>query len=166
VYLNGYYNKPIIYINENFTLENTKIPIRRLLVIYGKNKRDTIYLYPSFVLKYCPFTLNDIEWVYTHCISKNIEPFTELKDPDKLLESSIPYENWAFRIIKILKDKNFQEIWAKHFYETFYTIINTEKTNDFLLNCLSMIRDFLSKLNININGPVLLSFANYQLPFR
>lgn len=171
VYSNGYYYKPIIYINESLALENITIPIKRLLVIYGNNKRDTIYMYPSFVVKYCPFPLNDIQWVFDQCISKGVEPFDKLKDPDKILESSIPYENWIQRLNKTLENNHFQEKFAKYFYDTFYTLINIKTSKAFFENCLSMIKEFVEKLNLNIVeqniiNSNLLSYANYQLPFR
>jgi hypothetical protein len=171
VYSNGYYYKPIIYINENLTLETTTIPIKRLLVLYGNNKRETIYIYPSFTAKYCPYPLNDIQWVFDHCISKGIEPFDKLKDPDNILESSIPYENWVIRLDKTLENNHFQERFAKYFYDTFYTLINIKISNNSFENCLSIIKEFVKKLNLstveqNVINSNLLSYANYQLPFR
>lgn len=164
LYFNGYRYKPIIYIDENLSLKNTEIPIRRLLLILGNNQRKTIYLYPSFVIKYCPFPLRDIERVYVEFILKDIEPFDKLNDPDGLLESSLPYKVWVTRLKKILTVNKFQHNFSKLFYETFYTLVSIEKDNDFFSQCLSMIRQFVNALNLRKLD--LLSFANFQLPFR
>ena len=166
MYLNGYYYKPIIYIDENLNLKKSTISIRRILIIYGNNKRETVYIYPSFAVKYCPFPLKDIQYIYTQCISKNIEPFDKIDDLDKIIESSASYENWIYRIEKTLQKMKFQEKWAKHFFEFFYKLIDTKSTNSYLNDSLLMIQAFVNELNLKIPFLNFLSYANYQLPFQ
>lgn len=170
LYLNGYYPKPIIYINADNCLETTEIPIRRLLWIKGDNERVHIYVSPSFILKYCPFPLDDIERVHVEFLSWGIEPFNVLKDPLGLLDSSIPYETWAARLASILKKNDFQAQWSKLYYDTFYALPDVKSSPDFLSQCLDMVRTFLKKLNTRKSTGLqeynLLSYGNFQLPFR
>lgn len=167
LYYNGYWYKSTIYIDKNNSLKKVKIPIRRLLWIMQYGERKHIYVYPSFVIKYCPFPLNDLEKVYVEFLSRDIEPFKTLKDPECLLDSSIPYENWTNNLGHLLKEKDFQANWARLFCETFHTSPSVDKDSDFLSQCLGLISDFIKKLfkgsTLKYN---LLSYANFQMPFR
>jgi|WetSurMetagenome_2_1015567.scaffolds.fasta_scaffold487868_1 hypothetical protein len=66
----------------------------------------------------------------------------------------------------MLETNKFQEKWANFFYKSFYTLIDIEATKIYFTDCLSMIKEFVKKLNIEISFLNLLSYANYQLPFR
>jgi hypothetical protein len=170
LYQNGYRYKPIKYIDSENCLKIIEVPIKRLLWIIGNNKREHIYVYPSFILKFCPFPINDLERVHTEFLSQNIEPFNVLEDNSGLLDSSIPYESWTKRLESLLRVKDFQAQWSKLYYESFFSLLNVSTNMDFLSQCLDMVRLFLEKLNkkasLKIEKYRLLSYANFQLPFR
>ena len=167
LYYNGYRNKSMIFINADNCLELIDIPVRRLLWIKEYGEKEHIYVYPSFILKYCPFPMNDVERVYVEFLSENIEPFNVLNDPDELLDTSLPYEIWAKRIGSILNENDFPAKWSQLFYDTFYSLHEVQTNKGFFIQCLDMIKAFVDKLSIkHYREHHLLSFANFQLPFQ
>src|SRR5690554_3621658 len=156
LYYNGYWDKPMIYIDQYKRLETIDIPIRRLLLIKESGEKVHIYVKPFFVLKYAPFPLNDLERIYVECISHDIEPFEIIDDPKQLLESSLPYETWINRLDSNLQENKFQARWARLFYNTFHTLPQVDSQNSFLSQCLDLIADFVNRLGIK-------SHTNYDL---
>jgi len=139
--------------------------------IKGSVVHSHIYLYPSFILKYCPFSLETLEYVWNNCISPCIEPFEIIDDPKELLESSIPLEYHTKKVFNIIKSPAYSSSWNKLYYNTFQTLPDDELPTDILLNISSeymygFIKLFADKMNFSLSKYDYLSFANFQIAFK
>ena len=99
VYAYGYRKKTIIYIWNN-TVYQTVVLIKRLVWIGADGHRQYIYLYPSFAMKRCPFSLDTIEQLYIENVSNGADALDDIEDPYNLLESSDRLMSWIMRLTK------------------------------------------------------------------
>lgn len=86
VWFYGYRKKTITYLS-NHTFYKTVLLIRRLVWVSTDNGRQYIYLYPSFAMKRCPFSLDTIEQLYMENVSLGADALHGTDDPGNILES-------------------------------------------------------------------------------
>ncbi|MHB9141584.1 MAG: hypothetical protein ACYC25_06910 [Paludibacter sp.] len=172
LWFNGFDYKPIIFINDDGCLEKIEIPIQRMVWIKGLVECVHICLYPSFIIKRCPFPTSTLEYIWENCVIPGIEPFDLIKDPNSLLDSSIPLEYYTKKIFILLGTPKYMTKWNYLYYKTFHTLpLITEKE---LLepNVLPskyaylLIRLFVKGIKMNISEHEYLSFANFQIPLK
>lgn len=172
LWFNGFDYKPITFINDNRCLEKVEIPIQRMVWIKGLAERVHIYLYPSFVIKRCPFPTSTLEYVWENCIIPKIEPFDVIKDPDNLLDSSIPLEYYSKKIFNLIGRSSYIAQWNNLYYRTFHSLPHiTEK--EFLKPDVlpakyvyHLIQLFTKGISLNISKYEYLSFANFQISLK
>ena len=100
----------------------TEIPIQRMVWIKGLDERVHIYLYPSFVIKRCPFPTSTLEYIWENCIIPKIEPFDRIKDPNNLLDSSLPLEYYTKKIFNLIGSPNYIAQWNNLYYKTLQSL--------------------------------------------
>ena len=172
LWFNGFDYKPVIYLNDYGCLEKNEIPIQRMVWIKGLAERVHIYLYPSFIIKRCPFPTSTLEYIWENCRAPVTEPFDLIKDPDNLLDSSLPLEYYTRKIFNHIGDPGYLIKWNNLYSKTFNSLsLITEKE---LLepNVLPskyacfLIKLFAKGIHLNITEHDYLSFANFQIPFK
>lgn len=172
LWFNGFDYKPVIFLNDDGCLEKTEIPIQRMVWIKGLGERIHVYLYPSFIIKRRPFPTSTIEYVWENCMIPGIEPFDLIKDPDNLLDSSLPFEHHTKKIFKRIGDPGYLTAWNHLYYKTFHSLpLTTEKElSDPHVSpskyAYLLIQLFVKGIQFNISEHEYLSFANFQIPFK
>jgi hypothetical protein len=171
LWFNGFDYKPIIFLNDNGCLEKVKIPIQRMVWIKGLDKHVHIYLYPSFIIKRCPFPTSTLEYIWEKCIIPVIEPFDLIKDPDNLIESSLPLEYHTRKIFKCIGEPGYLTAWNHLYCKTFSSLSLAEKElpePNVLPSQYAylLIQQFVKGIHMNISKHEYLSFANFQIPFK
>jgi hypothetical protein len=172
LWFNGFDYKTIIYINDDGCLDKAEIPIQRMLWIKGLTERVHIYLYPSFTIKRCPFPTSTLEYIWENCIIPKLDPFDVIKDPDNLLDSSIPLEYYSKKIFKIIGSPSYMAQWNNLHYKTFHCVPQITK-KEFLEPTVlpstyiyHLIQLFVHGVGFSISKYEYLSFANFQIPLK
>jgi hypothetical protein len=172
LWFNGFDYKPIIFINDYRCLEKTEIPIQRMVWIKGLDERVHIYLYPSFVIKRCPFPTSTLEYIWENCIIPKIEPFDRIKDPNNLLDSSLPLEYYTKKIFNLIGSPNYIAQWNNLYYKTLQSLPYITDREFLKPNVLPpkyayhLIQLFVKGINFSISEYEYISFANYQIPLK
>ena len=172
LWFNGFDYKTIIFINDDGCLEKAVIPIQRMVWIKGPNERIHIYLYPSFVIKRCPFPTPTLEYIWESCVIPKIEPFDLIKDSNNLLDSSIPLEYYSKKIFNLIGSSGYMTRWSNLYYTTFHSLPHiTEK--EFLepdvmpsRYAYHLIQLFVKGISLSIPEYEYISFANFQIPLK
>lgn len=172
LWFNGFDYKTIIFINNDNCLEATKIPIQRMVWIKSPAERIHIYLHPSFVIKHCPFPTSTIEYIWQNCIIPGLEPFDIIKDPNNLLDSSIPLEYYSKKIFNLIGSSSYLARWSNLYYRTFNSLPNIIE-KEFLEPDISpskyiyhLIKLFVKGIGLGLFEYEYISFANFQIPFK
>jgi hypothetical protein len=172
LWFNGFDYKKIIYINDDLCLEKAEIPIQRMVWIKGSAERVHIYLYPSFTIKRCPFATSTLEYIWENCIIPKIEPFDVIKDPDNLLESSLPLEYYAKKIFNRIGSSNYIIQWNHLYNKTFQSLLNITEKGFLEPNvhpskyAYYLIQMFVKGIGLKVSEFEYLSFANFQISLK
>jgi hypothetical protein len=128
----GYRKKTIIYVWNN-TVYQTVVLIKRLVWVSPDNHRQYIYLYPSFAMKRCPFSLDTIEQLYIENVSNGADALDGIEDPYNLLESSDRLMNWIIRLTKRTEDAELLENVCSSYLKILQVMPKIDKSlNDYL----------------------------------
>jgi len=172
LWFNGFDYKPIIYINNNRYLEKAEVPIQRMVWINDSDEHVHIYLYPSFIIKHCPFPTSTLEYFWENCIIPGIEPFDLIKDPDNLLDSSFTLEYYSNKIFNFLGTSKYMTKWNRLYNKTFHSLSPVSEKELLEPNvapskyAYRLIQLFVEGIHLNVSGHEYLSFANFQIPFK
>ncbi len=172
LWFNGFDYKPIIFIDDDGCLDETKIPIQRMVWIKSSGKRVHIYLRPSFIIKRCPFATSALEYVWEACIIPEIEPFDLIEDPDNLLDSSLTLEHHARKMFAQIGDPGYLTAWNHLWNKTFHSLVPINEEDLLKPNVLpskyayQIIKLFTKGIKLNVLEHEYLSFANFQIPLK
>jgi len=172
LWFNGFDYKTIIFINDNGCLEKTEIPIQRMVWIKGSVELVHIYLYPSFIIKRCPFPTSTLEYIWENCIIPRIEPFELIKDPNNLLDSSIPLEYYTNKMFNLIGSPSYIAKWSYLYFKTLYSQPQITEKEFLEPNVLPskyvyhLIQLFAKGVLFDVSQYQYLSFANFQIPFK
>jgi len=172
LWFNGFDKKEIKYINDDLVLTPYTVPIQRMVWVKKCGTRVHIYLWPSFVIKYCPFPTCTIEYILETSIESGTDPFDYFDDPCCLLESSLPIERHARRIFNILGTSKFMITWSRLHQKILSRLppvtggapagkgLASAKTTWLIIKSLAE--------GIGLKSPKYgyLSFANFQIPLK
>lgn len=141
--------------------------IRRYALMYGANQREYIYLYPSCVVKYCPFLLDMVEEIYTKNIRTGKDPIEGLEDPKNLLESSEPLQRWVNRFeIRIDNSECIAHLAAQYtglfsrLPETMQSFVKPSVLGEWL----HLLCQFTQQLGVTLRAWEAFSYGNYIYP--
>jgi|SRR6056297_813240 len=166
LWFNGFDYKPIIFINNNKCLNKINVPIQRMIWKKKKLTHKHIYLYPSFVMKYCPFSLETIEYIWNNCTLTSTEPFDIIDDPKNLLETSILLEHHTKKVFNIINTSDYSGAWNNLYYNTFQALPVRLPNISFSNYMYKFIKLFADKINLKLSKYNYLSFANFQIAFK
>lgn len=166
IYAYGFRKKPVSILIDN-VFEKCDILIRRFLWLKGGNQREYINIYPSCVIKYCPFILDSLEYIEVNNISQGKDPLDGIEDPENILESSEPILRWIKKIAKKIELTDTIAHLASHYTKLFGTLPETfqlSSRQSLLQECLHMLHQFIRKMGITLTQYQSLSYGNYTYP--
>lgn len=172
LWFNGFYYKPIIYINARLCFDVYVVPIQRMIWIKeGYGERVHIYLRPSFVLMHCPFSICTLEFIWNAGIPDELELFEVVEDPEELLYALDGYyKKFTEKIDKTLGTSEYMINWSNLYYSTFHSLapeaIFLDPDLSPSMRTYQLIRLYTERLNMKVSKHEYLSFANFQFPLN
>lgn len=161
LYSFGSRKKPVV-VNVEGNLTKCTVNIPRFLWRKERNEREYIYLYPSYLLKYCPFTLIDLEWYYTENISKGKDALEGIEDHNVLVETSQPIERWIYRIRRTLITGNFSANLAAKYMGILNRLPQLFlNINDSLIEWITLLKQLAEGFGMKLKPYHTLAYGNY-----
>ncbi len=166
IYAYGFRKKPLVILIDA-AFEKCNMLIRRYLWLKGGNEREYINIYPSCVVKYCPFILDNLEWIEVNNISQGKYTLNGIEDPFNMLESAEPIHRWIKKITKKVETTDTIAHLASHYTALFGSLpiaLEPPSKPSVIQQWLYMLYQFIDKMGVALTQYQALSYGNYIYP--